>query len=109
MEQKKSKIGELALIKETGVISRVKYSYARVDITFNLPEGLLTTDDIEKCAFKSKSELKLNTSEYDVKDDVILYVLDNDDREYTQNELLIGVDAIRELKLNNFFDKDGTQ
>ena len=73
---------EKALIKETGQILDIKENWMKSQVTSSF-----SFDDLETKEFKNKSLGRF-------------YVL-SDGIEYPEDELIIGIDAIREFKLNN--------
>jgi hypothetical protein len=73
---------EKAIIKETGQILDIKENWMKSYVTSSF-----RFDDLETKEFKNKSLGRF-------------YVL-SDGIEYPEDELIIGIDAIREFKLNN--------
>lgn len=96
-----------ALIRETGEILDIKSKYQKMNLTFNLDfvDSLNMNDDDKNNLKKlSTKEVWINSSfnEYNVKSkkEGTYYIL-SDDNKYFEEELVVGMDNIRDWKLKN--------
>jgi hypothetical protein len=107
---------DIALVKETGEILGIKSSYGTFIINMDFPEGVFSKEQEEKIKEYSKLMFESNvnigkevlyesdgfkfTREIDEeKTPKMKYLLENG-IEYKEDELIIGLDNIRELKIN---------
>ena len=96
-----------ALIKETGEILDIKSKYQKMNLTFNLDfvDSLNISDDDKNNLKKlsTSEEVWVNSiDEYNVKSkkEGTYYIL-SDDNKYFEEELVVGMDNIRDWKLKN--------
>ena len=102
-----------ALIRETGEILDIKQKYQKMNLTFNLDfvDSLNMSDDDKNNLKKlsTSEEVWVNSmtpsrmaDEYNVKSkkEGTYYIL-SDDNKYFEEELVVGMDNIRDWKLKN--------
>jgi hypothetical protein len=98
-------IGDKALVIKTGEILEVDQCYVTMTFDIELP------DDFPEEAKKSlgewshqldipKDRLSKEFKDSNLSEDVSTYVL-SDDKRYNQDELIVGIENIREYKLKN--------
>ena len=97
-----------ALIRETGEILDIKQKYQKMNLSFNLDfvDSLNMSDDDKNNLKKlsTSEEVWINSSfdQYNVKskEGGTYYIL-SDDNKYFEEELVVGMDNIRDWKLKN--------
>ncbi len=100
-----------ALIIETGDILDIKFQYKMMNFRFSLPEGIEIDDNslLEKETYvrtEPGKPLKLEGSltKPGEDDEKRTYYILSDGKKYYENELIIGLNNIREYKIKNIIE-----
>ena len=93
----KSKPTEKALIKQTGIILDIlnEYSTYTMDFKFDI-KGWRNYEQSDKISYSKKDDLKNSIK----KGEKTFYTL-SDNKTYDEDQLVIGIDNIRDWKINN--------
>jgi len=95
MKTEVGKIGDNAMIKSNGLVSKIKDIYGTMDVQISLPKEMVTFLSEEKSYIFNDKE-KVSSSK---KKNGWRYILSNGD-EYHEEDLIIGDVNIREFKIN---------